>query len=334
MSSLATTFRDKLIPWSLDNLEQRLIVARPVMKKSSVPYGVEFSRKKIPGKRVLVRTHDDGPQKIVRARWPETGLHELYIPKLVCVLKGITDYQTGEYVITCGEGYFILLPPSTPNTTGGRSHLEGEHRKYGSCDLLQLLLFRDHIQCAVCSSRGEEHWEEGEWVISHSQTVYLFHLFMEEALNRQEDSDRLCSQLLSSVFTFLLREVKAGRQRKAAHVAPESTFGGEALQQIRDYVKTHLHQSLTIEKVAQQMYMSPSQFTRYVRRETGRSFVELLTECRIEETKRLLRETDWSIAAISRDVGFRSSTYFITLFGKHVGCSPGEYRSRLKNDLK
>lgn len=333
MSSFVPIFRDKLIPWAQNNLEQRLVVARPVMKKSVMPYGVELARKKISGKRVLVRTHDDGPQKIVRARWVEAGLHELYIPKLVCVLKGMTDYQTGEYVITCSEGHFILLPPYTPNTTSG-SHLEGVHRKYGSCDLLQLLSFRDHIQCVTCSSRGEEHWGEDKCILSHPSAVSLFHLFIEEALHGQEDNDLLCSQLLSSALTLLLREIKAGPQRKLSPATPKRTSGGETLAQIRDYLKTHLRQPLTIERIAQQMYMSPSQFTRYVRRETGRSFVELLTECRIEETRRLLRETDWSVAAVARGVGFKSSTYFITLFGKHEGCSPGEYRNRTKNDQK
>lgn len=334
MSPLVSILRDKLIPWAQNDLEQRLIVARPVMKKSSVPYGVELARKKIPGKRVLVRTHDDGPQKIVRARWAEAGLHELYTPKLVCVLKGMTDYQAGEYVITCGEGHFILLPPHMPNTTGGRSHLEGVHRKNGSCDLLQLLLLRDGIHCMPCFSRGEKHSEEDKCIVFHPHAIYLFNLFFEETLNRQEGSDLLCSQLLSSVFTLLWREIKAGRHRGKPPLSSESIFRDGSMQQIRDYIKTHLHQSLTIEKAAQAMYMSPSQFTRCIRQETGQSFVEIMTECRIAETKRLLRETNMSIAGMARHVGFKSSTYFITLFGKHVGCSPGEYRNRSKNDRK
>ena len=86
MSSLIPIFRDKLIPWAQNGLEQRLIVARPMMKKTPVPYGVELAKKKIPGKRVLVRTHDDGTHKIILARWPDADLHELGAPKLVCVL--------------------------------------------------------------------------------------------------------------------------------------------------------------------------------------------------------------------------------------------------------
>jgi len=335
MSRLSSIFADKLIPWSKDDLDRRLIVARPVMKKASVPYGVELAKKKISGKRVLVRTHDDGSHKIILARWPDADLHELGVPKLVCVLKGVTDYQAGEYVITCGEGHFILLPPGTPNTAGSRSHLEGEHRKNGSCDLLQLIVLRDQIHCSVCSSHGEEHRGDfsTDCIMLQPQAVSLFHLFMEEASANQYGGDLLRSQLLSSVLVLLFREIDAGRYQKKWRPAPESTFDGSPMQQIRDYIKTHLHQPLTIEKVAQQVYMSPSQFTRYIRRETGQSFVETLTECRIETAKLLLRERDWSIAAIARHVGLQSPNYFITLFGRRVGCPPGEYRDN-KNDLK
>lgn len=330
MSLLVSLFRDKLIPWAQHDLENRLIVARPVIKKSSVPYGVELSRKKIPGKRVLVRTHDNGPQKVIRARWPEAGLHEQYIPKLVCVTKGITDYQAGEYLITCGEGHFIVLPPQTPNTAGGRSHLEGERRSFGSCDLLQLLLFQDYIRCAFCTSRGEEHEMKITGTSLSPQAHYLLSLFMEEAKAPQQNDSQLCSQLLSSAFTFLFREIQSGHLVDQNRPSAKSTSNDNSMQRILDYVMTHLHQSPTIEKAAQAMYMSPSQFTRYIRRETGQSFVDILTECRIEESKHLLRETNWSVAAVARHVGFKSSTYFITFFGKHAGCSPAQYRNKLK----
>lgn len=332
MPSLLPIFREKLIPWAQQDLSHRLIVARPVMKKTSVPYGVELTKKKIPGKRVLVRTRDDGPQKIVCARWPEAALHELEVPKLVCIMKGIADYQVGKYVVTCGEGHFILLPPHTPNTTGGRSHLEGQNRVNGFCEVLQLIPFRDGIHCRWCFSKGTEHWEDAEanCEVAHPEAVHLFNLFQEEALSEQEGSDLLSQQLLLSVFVLLLREINAGRQLKNGRVPPISTFDGSPEQQMRNFIKTHLHQTLTIEKVARQMYMSPAKFTQFVRRETGQSFVELITDYRIEETRRLLRETDWSMAAVARHVGYKSSNYFITLFGKREGCSPGEYRNTVK----
>jgi AraC-like DNA-binding protein len=333
MSSLALTFRDKLIPWAQNSFEQRLIVAQAKMKQSPVPYGVGLTKKKVPGKRVLMRTRDNGSQRIIRARWPEAGLHELTVPKLVCVVKGITDFQAGEHVITCGEGQLILLPPGTPNTTGDRSHLEGEHRKTGSCDLLQLVVLRENIHCSTCYSRNELHQEDADasCYVYHPQAANLFNLFLDESLNNYEGRDILHSQLLSSFFILLWREIQAERFQKRLLVESESTFGASSMLQALNYIKANLHQQLTIETVARQMYMSPSQFTHSIRRETGYSFLQILTEYRLEQSKQLLVDTHWSIASIAKHVGFKSSTYFITLFSRREGCSPGKYRKEKKD---
>lgn len=335
MPSLVKIFQQKLIPWAEHDLEQRLIIARPEMSKRDIPFGAELTHAKIPGKRVLVRTREEGAQKVVRAYWPEAGLHEVYTPKLVCVLKGRTDYRAGDYIISCNEGHFILLPPFVANTTGRQSHLEGESRKYGSCDILQLILMQDHINCTACSSRGAEHWGTERYLISRKQVLDFFRLFIEEAQNPQIGSEMLLNHVLVTALTLVWREIVSGRYDKSRSHAPESTLeSSRSIEQLRDHIISNLSQSPTIEKVAQAMYMSPSQFTRYVRERTGCSFVEILTELRIEESKRLLRETDWSIAAIARHIGLRSDTYFMGFFKKQTSLSPTEYRSKEKINRK
>lgn len=327
MTALASVFRDKLIPWSQDELDHRLVVAQPVMSKAALPYGVDLTRKKIPGKRELVRTRDDGPQKAVLARWPEAEMHEIYAPKLVCVIKGHTDFRAGNYVISCNEGHFILLPPFLPNLWGGRSHLEGENRRHGSCELLQLILYRDRLGCSNSLSRGEQIFDRGKCAFDAPHILQLFRLFIEEA----QQAGMLCAPLLTSTLTFLLREINSGHYEESRLDPLNRNPQNSTIEQTRTYIKTHLRQSLTIEQVAQAMYMSPSQFTRFIRKETGHSFAEILCEYRIAEAKVLLRDSSWTVAAISRQIGLKSTSYFISLFIKHVGCSPDQYR-RSKTD--
>jgi AraC-like DNA-binding protein len=328
MSELPASFWEMLIHWAERDLEQRLVVARPEMSQAEMPPGVELSRKEIVGKRVLVRTRDNGPQKVVKARWPEAGLHETYSPKLICVLKGMADYRAGEYIITCGEGHFIVLPPLIPNTTGNQSHLEGERKRTGSCGLLQLILMRDHIIGTLCLSRGEMHREDKMHLISHALTVDLFRLFLEEA--RQGERTELLRHLLTTSFALMRRDVKENpgqvRVPLSLKMDARSTTAEDTLQQIYAYIRANLDQSPTIGKVAQAMHMSPSQFTRYVRRKTGKSFVQVLTEFRLEEAKRLLSQTEWSIEAVAKQVGLRSLPYFFKFFAENTGCSPGRYR--------
>lgn len=336
MTPLLSLLQSKLIPWAEDDLAQRLIVARPDMKKSDVPRGVGLSRRKIPGKRVIVRNRRDfGNKRLFLAEWREAGLHELEVPKLICVTSGITDFQAGEHIITCGEGHFILLPPRTPMTYLGRSHLEGERRKNGSCDLLQVLPVGDNIRCWPCHSRGEEHYDDPttHCLIRHPQSAQLFKLFVEELLSNEseEDSLSIAGHLLSTVFGLLAREIRSGRSVGILANSPQDSEVSEPVQEIRDYIRNHLNQSLTIERVARHVYMSPAQFTRYIRRETGRTFVDMLTEYRIAEAKVLLEETDLSVTYISELVGFKSATYFNDLFRHTTGYTPGNFRKLQAN---
>lgn len=334
MFSLLSIFQRKLIPWAREEFDRRLIVARPGLKKSSMPFGVVLTRRKIPGKRVIVRNRRIyGNQRVYYALWPEAELHELDVPKLVCILDGVIDFQAGEHVITCNQGHFILLPSRTPITFS--DHLPGKEydNRESSCTLFQINLYRDGIHCMVHNCKqGEISGEpDANCLIRDPQTVQTFKLFTEELLSDEAADITISGYLLSALFLSMSREIAAGHQLNSAFHAIKNTSGPSSVQEIRDYMKAHLSEGLTIEKVAREMYMSPSKFTQYLRRESGQTFVEMLTECRITEGKFLLSETKWSIAIISDQLGFKSSTYFSAFFLRHAGFSPGVYRLQSQN---
>jgi len=333
VDSLNKIFRDKLIPWAEDNLQQRLVVARPVINRAHLPTGVEITPHKYIGERRPIRARRNAGYRLYAMEWPEDHLYELAAPKLVCVLKGVTDYVAGKYIISCNEGNFLLLPPLTPNTSGGRSHLEGSRRQNGYCELMQMLILRDEIHFYFCISHGEEHFELGERIctVHQRQAVRLFNDFMEEALKNNSSDIKLQEYLFASFFRFVWREVEAGREIYQQFKMPQHYPVEHSIDELRDYLKVHLRESLSLERAAQHMFMSQRQFTRYLRRETGKSFVEILTECRIAEAKRLLEESSASVVGISWLVGFQSVSHFSALFRRHTGSAPGAYREMKRN---
>lgn len=80
------------------------------------------------------------------------------------------------------------------------------------------------------------------------------------------------------------------------------------------------------------MHLSRSQFARQVKQETGATFVEILTQCRIAEAKLLLQESEWSTAIIAKFVGFKSVTYFHHLFVQRTGITPGQFRQNVRKN--
>jgi AraC-like DNA-binding protein len=328
MLPLNKLLRDKLIPWAESGLEERLVTARATMKRTDLPAGVTIGKNKISGRRVAIHNKRHYGYRLYYAEWPEDKLHELTAPKLVCVTKGTTDYVAGEHVISCGEGHFILLPALVPNVYGGRSNLKKERGKDEHCELAQILVARDYVNCMFSLEDRDTVQEIANLncTIYSQQAVRLFNEFAELAQAADKQNVRLLSHLLSAFFWVLLNEVNSGREVYTFYHTPPSLQQDRTIDELRDYIKANLRHSLTIEKMAQYLYLSPRQFTRYWRRETGHSFVETLTECRLEESKRFLIETHWTIAAIAYLVGFKSPAYFNTFFSRHMKCTPGEYR--------
>lgn len=97
-------------------------------------------------------------------------------------------------------------------------------------------------------------------------------------------------------------------------------------------VRRHLEEAYRDEgtglaSAAREVNMSPNYVSTIFKRETGMGVAEYLTQVRVEEAKRLLRETHKRIGEISAEVGYASPYYFSMNFKKKTGYSPKEFRA-------
>lgn len=94
----------------------------------------------------------------------------------------------------------------------------------------------------------------------------------------------------------------------------------------KQYIGEHFAESILLEDVAAAVNFSPVYFSGLFKKYTGQGFGEYVTEVRIREAKRLLRETSESIAEIAGKVGYQDSKYFRKLFKKVTGMKPSDFR--------
>ena len=112
-------------------------------------------------------------------------------------------------------------------------------------------------------------------------------------------------------------------------VEQRSQSDSHVLAAAKKYIREHVYDpDLSLSMISWEMGMSPSYFSAFFIRETGIGFTEYITSIRIEKAKELLSESLKKINVIAQDCGFMSASYFINVFRKQVGCSPGEYRKR------
>lgn len=92
------------------------------------------------------------------------------------------------------------------------------------------------------------------------------------------------------------------------------------------YIEQHYSKALTLKEVADSVYLNAAYFSTLFKKQTGKSFVERLTEIRIFEAKRQMVQTDNKIATIAEHTGFTNIRHFNRVFRNETGMSPKEYR--------
>ncbi|WP_319005500.1 response regulator [Metabacillus litoralis] len=99
------------------------------------------------------------------------------------------------------------------------------------------------------------------------------------------------------------------------------------VRRARHYIEKNFTDSdITIERVADNLQVSPVYLGRIIKQDLGTSFVSLVTNLRIKEAIMLLNNTDLPIVQIAEEVGYDTQHYFSTAFKKVVGVSPNKYR--------
>jgi AraC-like DNA-binding protein len=95
------------------------------------------------------------------------------------------------------------------------------------------------------------------------------------------------------------------------------------------YIKAHLAENLSVDKLSALACMSKATFFRLFKREFGLTPVEYIMRERLAEAKRLLRQPLASVAEVCLRAGFNNLSYFQALFKKYEGITPGMYKKQL-----
>ena len=106
----------------------------------------------------------------------------------------------------------------------------------------------------------------------------------------------------------------------------------QPLRELQSWIADNLDADLRVEALADRASMSPRNFARFFRRETGvtpAAYVEVL---RVERARQLLEEAGDPVEVVSAQCGFGTPETMRRAFARRVGSSPAEYRSRFKRE--
>lgn len=102
----------------------------------------------------------------------------------------------------------------------------------------------------------------------------------------------------------------------------------DKLDTILLFLHENYHRQLTLPEVASLINMSKASLTRFLKKWTGKTFIDNLNDIRISESSTRLTDTSDTIAEICYKCGFNNLSNFNRVFRKRKGCTPTQYRSQ------
>lgn len=141
---------------------------------------------------------------------------------------------------------------------------------------------------------------------------------------REEGFALLIKSLIQKLLVVAGREYAAfmAHRDDKRHVQANRRHFDKALA----YIDMNYRQDIKLSEAAAEATMAVNYFSTMFKLLTGRSFVEYVTELRLQEALRLLIETNGSMEEIADRAGFNHMTHFYRVFKKKTGLTPSQYR--------
>lgn len=123
---------------------------------------------------------------------------------------------------------------------------------------------------------------------------------------------------------YMLQEIVENFTDSMFNIKP--TKNQDIIKKAMQYISEHYMDKLMLEDVAESVHLTPSYLSTLFKQTCGSSFKEYLNLIRIEESKRLLSNTEYSVVDVAVGVGFNDQNYFTKVFKKYTGLTPTQFR--------
>lgn len=95
--------------------------------------------------------------------------------------------------------------------------------------------------------------------------------------------------------------------------------------------KNYSDEELSFQNLCNYIHLSPSYLATIFKNELGKTYIEYLTDIRVQKSLELLKNTNLKVYEIANKVGYSNQHYFSSLFKKMLGESPSDYRNKINN---
>lgn len=160
----------------------------------------------------------------------------------------------------------------------------------------------------------------------HTEVIELLEKIYEEYCAQEEGYVYAIKGYLCMLVTLLYRNLKDSKKQEQNHMDISSNRTLEMMDQIFRYVEDHYNENMMLEDVADAVGFSTYYFTKFFKKNTGKTFITFLNEYRVEKAKWILLNEDISVNELIERTGFGSSKTFYRVFKQVTGVAPSIFK--------
>ena len=167
----------------------------------------------------------------------------------------------------------------------------------------------------------DENSHVGHWLRA------MIVLLQEESSTDLPGSDVVCSQQCATLFTLAVRQwlTQATPATNVLSLLLHPRLGGVVFLMLESPAHPW-----TVEELAQRAHMSRASFAQLFREVSNSTPLAVLTTLRLQFAAQMLSRGSQPLIVIAESVGYASESSFHKVFLRQFGCTPGEYRKRVK----
>ena len=162
---------------------------------------------------------------------------------------------------------------------------------------------------------------------NNEEIAYLINKVIRICSEKSKEKDVLADLTLKELL------VRIMQSQNLKTVNDEIATNHNPLAYVIGYIKANLNEKISIDSLSNKACMSKATFYRLFKRELGISPNDYILAEKMNKAKELLARPGNKIAAISYELGFSDSNYFIRAFKKIVGVTPGAFQMQSIHQL-
>lgn len=244
-----------------------------------------------------------------------------------------------EYKLFTGKSSFILFDEIADKTgVNFQIAADDEHKLFSALRVADKQLVLDTLhtifeQIRECRSIRVTHFQQicGDLISSAFRVLHEFNINPADLFGKEVRFQEEIKKHRD--FTEARQWVVAIFEKMAVYILNNKILKSKrVIEQAKQFIAEHYHEDLTLNKIAETVFMSPNYFSNLFSNEVGESFLEYLTSLRLHKAKQLLGEKDAKAFEVGEKVGYDNPQYFSKIFKKYTGMTPSEYREYLQKN--